>query len=123
MTDQTARPARPHRQGGDQRLPGGDAQDRQAGCQRDALGQGERRADAGEAARPHHRGDRIEVRRCDPGLPQHRLDHRRQGRGMAALAVQHAMGADLSIRQQGGGTAGERGVEGEDPHGTGFLSR
>ena len=123
MTDQIAPAGAPRRQGGDQRLPGGDAQHRQAGRQRDALGQGEGRADAGEAARPDHRGDRIEVGRGDPGLPQQGLHHGRQGGGMAALAVQHAVGTDLAIRQQGGGAAGERGVEGEDPHGTGFLSR
>ena len=111
------RAAGPHRRGkgGGQCLPGGDPDDRQPGAEADALGQRQRRADAGEAARPDHRGNRIEVRRHQAGRAQHRLGHRRQQRGMAALARRGLHGQHAVARQHGGRATRQRGIERQDP--------
>jgi hypothetical protein len=77
------------RHGGGQGLARGHADDRQPGAQRDAVRQRQRGAQPGEAARPHHRGDGVEVGGAQPGLGQHGGGHGRQRGGVAAVAVAH----------------------------------
>jgi hypothetical protein len=99
-------------QGGGQRLPGGDADQRHGQAKGDALGQRDGGAQPGEAAGPDHDRHRLHAAR----LLQEPVGQHRQGGGLHPRPFLGERGEDRAVYHQRGGTAGEGTIEGEEAH-------
>ena len=101
---------------GHQSFPGGDANQRFAKCLRQTLGQRNRGAQSGKAARPNAYRNRIQRRRLQPRFGKNLFNQGRQYGGMTTWRIMPPGGQHRAIPQDRGGTTRQRPFKGEYQH-------